>query len=171
MKKAYKNLKTKKGITIVEVVITLVLIAMVMASAISVIIMSIDIENNSATAVEMKNSAQNVLECFRFAESEEEFSQALSKCGNYQKADDGSYILTGTNLIITVKPNFTENKLEFYATNSDGDEIYSFGYPTNEFLESSSVPEVTSTPEVTSIPEVSSETQSDSIATQEGENV
>ncbi len=128
MKKKRNNLKTKKGVTIIEVVIALVLIGVIMASAISVIMMSVQVENNSSAAVLLQTSAENILECFRFAKTEEEFVQAVSKCGNYQTSGDGSLFLLGTDLVITIKSDFTENKLEFYATNSKGDEIYSFNY-------------------------------------------
>lgn len=164
MKNKFKNLKSKKGITIVEVVITLVLIATIMASAISVIMMSIEVENNSAAAVKLQTSAENILECYRFAKTEEEFAEAIAKCGDFKKADDGSFVLAGTDVTITVKSNFTENKLEFSATNSNGDEIYSFGYQKNETNESSSSTSSSSSSAEALTSEVASS------ATQEGED-
>ena len=124
-----KMLKLKKGITIVEAVITLVLIGIIMVSAVSVVLMSIDVENNSNTAVELKNSAENILECFRFAETEEEFETAIKKCGNYIKDEDGNFVLAGGNVTVTVTTDFTEKTLKYLAVDSKGKELYSFNFP------------------------------------------
>ena len=124
-----KTLKSKKGITIVEAVITLVLIGIIMVSAVSVVLMSIDVENNSNVAVELKNSAENILECFRFAETEEEFETAIKKCGNYIKDEEGNFVLVGGNVTVTVTTDFTEKTLKYSAVDSQSEELYSFNFP------------------------------------------
>ena len=63
--KAY--MRNRKGVTIAETVIALVIIAAISAVTLSMIIMSIGVESKSIAAIETKNAAENAIECFRFA--------------------------------------------------------------------------------------------------------
>ena len=62
-----KQLNSRKGVTVAEVVIALVIIAAISAFTLSLIVMSIGVENKSESAIEVKNAAENAIECFRFA--------------------------------------------------------------------------------------------------------
>ena len=78
---------------------------------------------------DLKNSAENILECFRFAETEEEFETAIKKCGNYIKDEEGNFVLAGGNVTVTVTTDFTEKTLKYLAVDSKGEELYSFNFP------------------------------------------
>ena len=67
--KAY--MRNRKGVTIAETVIALVIIAAISAVTLSMIIMSIGVESKSIAAIETKNAAENAIECFRFARENE----------------------------------------------------------------------------------------------------
>ncbi|MBE6983292.1 MAG: type II secretion system protein, partial [Ruminococcaceae bacterium] len=66
-----RQLHSRKGVTVAEVVIALVIIAAISAFTLSLIVMSIGVETKSESAIEVKNAAENAIECFRFAKSEE----------------------------------------------------------------------------------------------------
>ena len=55
--KAY--MRNRKGVTIAETVIALVIIAAISAVTLSMIIMSIGVESKSIAAIETKNAAEN----------------------------------------------------------------------------------------------------------------
>lgn len=62
-----KRVYSRNGITVAEVVIALVIIAVISACTLSLIVMSIGVETKSESAIEVKNAAENAIECFRFA--------------------------------------------------------------------------------------------------------
>lgn len=62
-----KQLHSRKGVTVAEVVIALVIIAAISAFTLSLIVMSFGVENKSEVSIEVKNAAENAIECYRFA--------------------------------------------------------------------------------------------------------
>ena len=62
-----KPLHSRKGVGITEVVIALAIIAIISAFTLTLIVMSTGVENKSVAAMEVKNAAENAMECFRFA--------------------------------------------------------------------------------------------------------
>lgn len=122
-------LRSRKGVTMTEVVIALVLISVISAAALSVVLKSVNIEKNTLTALEAANSAENAVECFRFSDSEEEFLTALQKTAPYEQADDGTFVLRASNAVITIRADYLADRFEYTAVDSDGEEIYSFYYP------------------------------------------
>ena len=62
-----RQLHSRKGVSIAEVVIALAIIAVISAFTLSLIVMSISVESKSVAAIEVKNAAENAIECFRFA--------------------------------------------------------------------------------------------------------
>ena len=64
-----RQLHSRKGVTVAEVVIALVIIAAISAFTLSLIVMSIGVETKSESAIEVKNAAENAIECFRFAKN------------------------------------------------------------------------------------------------------
>ena len=62
-----KQLHSRSGVSVAEVVIALAIIAIISAFTLSLIVMSISVESKSVAAIEVKNAAENAIECFRFA--------------------------------------------------------------------------------------------------------
>lgn len=127
--KKQNMLRSRRGITMVEVLIALVLIAMISAATVSMILRSVDVEKKTVMAVETANCAENALTCFRFAKNEQEFFSALQKTGPYEKAEDGTCVLNGRNFTVTVYADYTLNSLSFRAVDEEGEKIYSYLYP------------------------------------------
>ena len=62
-----KNIRSRKGVTIMEVVIALVIITTISAVSLSMIVISHDVEAKAESAITAKNAAENAIECFQFA--------------------------------------------------------------------------------------------------------
>ena len=120
-----KRNRSRRGISLVEVVVALTVITIISAAALSLVISSARVDANSLRSTQVMMAAENVLECYRFAESEEEFAALLEKTGDY-KGSDGVFVLTEKSYVITV--HYTNTKLTFSATDGDGEEIYSYEF-------------------------------------------
>lgn len=120
-----KSARSRRGISLVEVVVALAVITIISAAALSLVISSARVDANSLRSTQVTIAAENSLECYRFAESEEEFATLLEKTGDYKKVD-GAYVLTEKAYVITV--HYTDTKLTFSATDGDGEEIYSYEF-------------------------------------------
>lgn len=75
MRNIIKN--TRKGITIMEMVIALTVIAIISGAALSIILSSIKVESRSAQIVEVTNLVESSIECFQYSENEEEYLKLL----------------------------------------------------------------------------------------------
>ena len=118
-------LRSRKGMSMVEVVIAMVIISVISASALSMIMMSINVEANAIRSVEIEESAENAIDCFRFAESDGEFLQALQKCAPYEQVET-RFVLKAAGFTVTVVPS--GNQFEYTAVDADGETIYTFTY-------------------------------------------
>ena len=125
MKFIAKSAHSRRGISLVEVIVALAVIAIISTAALSLVISSARVDANSLRSTQVMMAAENSLECYRFAESEKEFVALLEKTGDYKKVD-GAYVLTEKAYVITV--NYTNTKLTFSATDGDGEEIYSYEF-------------------------------------------
>ena len=120
-----KRNRSRRGISLVEVVVALTVIAIISSAALSLVISSARVDANSLRSTQVMMAAENALECYRFAESKEEFAALLEKTGDY-KGSDGVFVLTEKSYTITV--NYTDTQLTFSATDSDGKEIYKYEF-------------------------------------------
>ena len=117
--------RSRRGISLVEVVVALAVITIISAAALSLVISSARVDANSLRSTQVMIAAENSLECYRFAGSDEEFAALLEKTGDYKKVD-GAYVMTEKAYVITV--NYTNTRLTFRATDGDGEEIYSYEF-------------------------------------------
>lgn len=132
MKKSIKKtgLRCRKGITVAEVAVALVIISIVSAAAVGMALSSVKVEANFVAVTQTQTSAQNVLDCFRFSDDADTFLQALQKLGNYTfNAEENAYVLTAKNMTVTVKASFSPKNLEYTAAKPSGEEIYAFTFP------------------------------------------
>lgn len=125
------GLRSRKGVTIVEVVIALVIIGIISASAVSMMLLSVDIEANFVTVTYAEISGENVLECFRFSDDRETFLLALQKTAAFEyRLEENAYIFEGKNMTVTVKASFSPRKLEYSAVKPNGEVIYTYTFPS-----------------------------------------
>ncbi len=130
-KKVNKSgLRSRKGISVAEVAVALVIITIISGAAISLVLNSVKVETNFVAATQTQTSAENVLECFRFSDNADTFLQALQTLDAYEfDSEQNAYILTGKTVNVTVKASFAPKKLEYTAVKSNGEEIYSYTFP------------------------------------------
>ncbi|MBR4016732.1 MAG: prepilin-type N-terminal cleavage/methylation domain-containing protein [Oscillospiraceae bacterium] len=125
MKARKTNQSTRRGISIVEVTIALVIISILSIAALSMIKISVNVEKKAMITMEVSNAAENAVECFRYAETTEEFFECLQMTGAY-KEEDGAFTFSGETYTVTFHPE--GNQLTCTAVNEDGEEIYAFTF-------------------------------------------
>lgn len=125
------GLSSRRGVTIVEVVIALVVIAIVSASAVSLMMLSVDVEANFVTVTYAEISGENVWECFRFSGNHQTFLRALQKIAAFEYLEEeNAYVYEGKNMTVTVKASFSPKELDYTAVKPNGEIIYSYSYPS-----------------------------------------
>ena len=125
MKFIAKSAHSRRGISLVEVIVALAVIAIISTAALSLVISSARVDANSLRSTQVMMAAENALECYRFAKNDEDFAALLGNTGDYKKVDD-AYVLTEKTYVITV--NYTDTKLTFSATDGDGKVIYDYEF-------------------------------------------
>ncbi len=64
-----KAFRSRKGVTVIEVVIALAIIVTISAATLSIIVLSSNVETTAENAITVKNAAENAIECYRFAKN------------------------------------------------------------------------------------------------------
>ncbi len=120
-----QNIASRKGVSIVEAVIALVIISIISASALSMMMMSVKVERNALTAMEVENSAEDAVDCFRFAKDDAAFLECLQMTGDFVE-EDGNFIMRSPAYTVTIRPG--TNQFEYSAVGLNGEEICVFTY-------------------------------------------
>lgn len=139
MKKIIKN--PRKGVTLVELIVALSVIAIITVAAISLIHSAVKIEAKAASIIEANNTAESIVEVFRFTDYKEDFEN-LGKLldDSFGGLDLGieneiSYIIDRNSYYIYITYYYlSENvndiekyrgyKIEIEACHKDGAKIY-----------------------------------------------
>ena len=121
-------LRSRKGMSMVEVVIAMAIIAIISASALSMIMMSVNVEADTEISVEVAESVDNAVACFRFAQTKEDFLQALQKTAPYEENPEnpGEFLLQARGFTVTIL--VSQDEFAYTAVDSDSEIIYSFTY-------------------------------------------
>lgn len=125
--------KNKRGYSLVEVVIALTVIVIVSISAISIMLSSITTKQHAINKSYAQNFADNVWECFKAADTEEDFIflVGLSKDAEVSLINDTKYTYESTKNKFKAKITVAYDSrptLTIEVTESDGDKIISFKY-------------------------------------------
>ncbi len=129
-----KNIRSRKGISMVEVVVALVVITIISLATLSVVFVSARVEAKTVVAIEVRNSAENAVECFRFANGDiETFIECLRKTTGVTDEDNyvienGNYVLRAGRYIVTITLLGEESGFYYKATDSAGKDIYEFTF-------------------------------------------
>ena len=120
---------SKKGMTIIETVISLAVIAIVSFTAIGFIKRFSDVNAKMIYETDARLTVENALECFKYAEDETQFFNALNLTRSGFVRQGGSYIL----VVIAVSfPPEGAASFTCHATNSSGRVIVSVTSYTKE---------------------------------------
>lgn len=109
----------RKGASLVEVVVTLALIAIVIAVASSITLSSVTAQTNARLQAQASECVYNVIECFRYADSEDDFTSALQAAYGEVAApssdsdEANTFAFTFDNVDVVVKLSYPENSTDF----------------------------------------------------------
>ena len=127
----------KKGVTLTEVVISLALIALIMSTVLTIVFNSIKVQAKMINRTEAQNFVADALECFKIADTKDEFEQALTYAvGDGSFVENGSeYIFKRSDVTATVVVDYDgEYRPYFLASVKEdlSDEILSLTYEKAE---------------------------------------
>lgn len=125
-----KMISARKGFSLVEVIVALAVIAIISTAAFSLVLSSAKLEADAVRTTAVSAAADDVLDCFRYADSNEEFFAAICKLDEYQTTDDGQYVLNKPNYTVYVNVEGDELSFNAYKTRDGeiGELIYSYQY-------------------------------------------
>jgi prepilin-type N-terminal cleavage/methylation domain-containing protein len=125
-----KRIFARKGFSLVEVIVALAVIAIISTAAFSLVLSSAKLEADAVRTTAVSAAADDVLDCFRYADSNEEFFAAICKLDEYQTTDDGQYVLNKPSYTVYVNVDGDELSFNAYKTRDGetGELIYSYQY-------------------------------------------
>ena len=140
---------TRKGFSLLEALVSLTVVVIVSIATITLMLTSARLDGENMRSFAAHNEAENAVECFRFAESENEFLQAFAKslqtpvrmdvesAGEsapetlgFVKNDEGKWTFEQDGYVVTfTELDFGNNNNNFaYTASENGVEIYTFRY-------------------------------------------
>ena len=123
-----RSSKLKRGISLVEVIVSIFIITIISASAGSVIIYSAKNDQTNLRNTQIALLTKNTIDCFRFASDLEEFVSALEVVDdNYQVTSD-TITLTKENFSLIIQYDFSQNVVWITALDNKGETISSNSY-------------------------------------------
>lgn len=115
-----------RGISLIEVAVALAVISLVSVATLSVILSSSRVKNEAIDTVLAVNLAENAVECFSYANDENEYYSILSKTDSgYRRLSSGEYILSKDRYTVTLSIDYDSGELRFDAVYDDGEVVYS----------------------------------------------
>ena len=114
------KVNSRKGFTIAELVVAMAIILIVSATAIATINTQNTVHLRTMQTVEATNMAENAIECFRYADSVDEFEVAYANTFTDETKPTDLYNFEKSNMNVTI--NIDGNTLTFIAkdkTNSN----------------------------------------------------
>ena len=125
-----KRIFARKGFSLVEVIVALAVIAIISTAAFSLVLSSAKLEADAVRTTAVSAAADDVLDCFRYADSNEEFFAAICKLDEYQTTDDGQYVLNKPSYTVYVNVEGDALSFNAYKTRDGetGELIYSYQY-------------------------------------------
>lgn len=125
-----KRIFARKGFSLVEVIVALAVIAIISTAAFSLVLSSAKLEADAVRTTAVSAAADDVLDCFRYADSNDEFFAAICKLDEYQTTGDGQYVLNKPSYTVYVNVEGDELSFNAYKTRDGetGELIYSYQY-------------------------------------------
>ena len=131
-----KNMESRRGVALAEVVIALVVITIISVATLSVMFSSVQIENKTIVAMDVRNQAENAIECFRFAKGDQKaFFDCLVKIAEGENCnyviEDTEFVLDmgGYEIKIKITGEMTGFKFAAAYENEIEDPFYDFEFP------------------------------------------
>ena len=126
MKKFVKKLK--RGISLVEVIVSIFIITLISASATTIILTSAKNEQVSLIDTQIALATETTIECFRFAEDIDEFYSVLYLADNDFSKQDSTITLNKEGFSLDIMADFTAKQIVITALDAKGQELTSVSY-------------------------------------------
>ena len=126
MKKLAKKLK--RGISLVEVIVSIFIITLISASATTIILTSAKNEQVSLRDTQIAIATETTIECFRYAESLDEFYSVLYLADDDFSKQDSTITLNKKSFTFTIMADFTAKQIVIKALDKKGQELSSVSY-------------------------------------------
>ena len=123
MKKLFETLRSRKGITMTEVIVAMAMVLIVSGAAISLLVASVQFDAKYNSQTQALNACESAVEAIRFAGNESDLNGYLARLGFEIKAGESHYALPGND---TVKIQVDGNK---WTVIFEGKEIYAKELP------------------------------------------
>lgn len=127
MKKSYLNRSSKKGVSLIEVIVAIFIITLISATATTFIISANKIEERNLSGVEVAIISENAVECFRFCEDDSSFLALLQKTDSFE-SKNGVIVLEKPTYLVVIDADFTLSLISIQAIDNGGKQIYSISY-------------------------------------------
>ena len=85
---------SRKGVTILEMIIALTVITIISGIALSMAMTAVEVENKSQAGIEMTSRIESIVECFQFSDTQEMFEELIKKL---EKSEDAFEAGTSDN--------------------------------------------------------------------------
>ncbi|MBE7081884.1 MAG: hypothetical protein E7372_04930 [Clostridiales bacterium] len=126
MKKLAKKLK--RGISLVEVIVSIFIITLISASATTIILTSAKNEQVSLRDTQIALATETTIECFRFADDIDEFYSVLYLADNDFSKQDSTITLNKEGFSLDIIADFTAKQIVITALDKKGQELSSVSY-------------------------------------------
>ncbi len=122
-----------RGISLVEVAVALAVVTLVSVATLSLIVSSLRVKNEAIDTMQAVNMAENAVECFCYANDEDECYSVLSVTdGRYRRLSPREYVLSIDRFTVNVSVDYDSGELCFSAVYDDGAEVYSISCKRGE---------------------------------------
>lgn len=126
MKKFSKKLK--RGISLVEVIVSIFIITLISASATTIIMASAKNEQVSLRDTQIALVTETTIECFKFSQDVDEFYSVLYLADNDFSKQDSTITLNKEGFSLTILADFSAKQIVITALDTKGQELSSISY-------------------------------------------
>ena len=128
--------KWKRGISLAEVVVAMLVITIVSAAAITTVEHSLNFTSRVVSSQESRAAALNALECFKFCTNESEFNDNYYRCGQFKRdyaettPNETAYMYKAAACVTKVFINYSAARPTFRAvcTDNKGSVVFQIEY-------------------------------------------
>ncbi len=123
------SLNLKRGMSLVEIVVSMFIIMLISATAITLISTSIKSDQKNLRDTEIALATKSVVDCFNFADDFNEFYDVLCVVDNaFAKNEQSEISLTKKRYVLVVTADFTQNEITVMAFDKAGNSLSTISY-------------------------------------------
>ena len=124
------SLNLKRGMSLVEIVVSIFIVMLISATAITLISTSVKSDQKNLRDTEIALATKSVVDCFNFANDYDEFYQVLydSVDNDFAKNEQGEITLTKKRYVLIVTADFIQKEIMVEAFDKAGNSLSTISY-------------------------------------------